>query len=303
MRRVALSALLLFWIQPCFASGLAFSPPPSGPPTQALNYLCGGYDGAHCSLRPSQRHHLAELEVWGYLELPLYATGVREAPNGVSFNPLFALNGSFNIGLLPDKKLYLFSKTSIWMQRPGAGITNSAQGNFDFSKREFDFDAGIAWNYYKSLEFRLSGYAMNNLNRGLSLATPAGFKDGVLIENRYYFGSADPYDIGRLDFLSLGYYPAKSMVGGNGEEFHPGLFARAHLSYGLPFWHSYLYGDASYTAQRAVVPRLLELNTGVALRPFERLQCLEFRVGSNLTADVHDRVTRDLIYGSVRLNY
>lgn len=59
------------------------------------------------------------------------------------FDPLFAVNQSFNIGLLPDKKLYLFVDTNFWMQRPGAGITNPSQGNFDFSKREFDVNSGM----------------------------------------------------------------------------------------------------------------------------------------------------------------
>jgi hypothetical protein len=110
-------------------------------------------------------------------------------------------------------------------------------------------------------------YALSDLNRGLSLATPFGFKDGILIENRYYFGSADKYDVGRLSFVSLGYYPTKSLVGGNGEDFHPGLFARAYLTYDLPFLNSYLYGDAKYTAEGAVKPRLLEFDTGWAFWP------------------------------------
>ena len=68
------------------------------------------------------------------------------------------------------------------MQEPGLGITNSSQGNFDFSKREFDFNAGLAWNYFDRLELRASAYSAGNLNRGLSLTSPSGFKDGVLLE-------------------------------------------------------------------------------------------------------------------------
>ena len=137
----------------------------------------------------------------------------------------------------------------------------------------------------------------------MSLSSPAGFKDGALIENRFYFGTADKYDVGRLSFLSLGYYPTKSLVGGNGEDFHPGMFARAYVTYDLPFLNSYLYGDAKYTAERTVKPRLLEFDAGWALRPFEQFKNVEFRLGSDVTADVQDNVTRDLIYGSIRLGY
>jgi hypothetical protein len=216
---------------------------------------------------------------------------------------LFAVKQTFNIGLLPDKKLYLFIDTEFWAQRPGAGITNPSQGNLDFSKREFDARPGLAWNYSGAWEARMSAYALNNLNRGTSQSSPSGFKDGVLLENRYYFGSADKYDVGRLSFLSLGYYPTKSMVGGNGEDFHPGVFARAYATYDLLFWSSYFYGDAKYTAQQVIKPRLLEFDFGWAVRPFEKSRNTEFRLGTDLTADLQDNRTRDLIYGSVRLNY
>ena len=163
--------------------------------------------------------------------------------------------------------------------------------------------AGFAWNYYGAWEARISTYALNNLNRGSSLVSPAGFKDGVLLENRYYFGSADKYDIGRLSFLSLGYYPAKSLVGGNGEDFHPGMYARAYVTYDIPFLNSYLYGDAKLTAERVMKPRLLDFEAGIAWRPFTQIRTAEFRLGSHLTSDLQDKVVRDLLYGAVRLNY
>lgn len=304
MRRAAVLAFALLWTQQSFATDLPTSPQqPANSSAQSADVMCGGFYGALCPPLGNDRYRFGKLEVWGFRDMPIYATGTRQAPNGVYFDPLFALSGSFNIGLIPDKKLYLFADTSVWMQRPGAGITNPSQGNLDFSKREFDFNAGIAWNYLGSLELRLSAYALNNLNRGVSLSSPAGFKDGALIENRFYFGTADKYDVGRLSFLSLGYYPTKSLVGGNGEDFHPGMFARAYVTYDLPFLNSYLYGDAKYTAERAVKPRLLEFDAGWALRPFERFKNVEFRLGSDVTADVQDNVTRDLIYGSIRLGY
>jgi hypothetical protein len=304
MRRVAALAFAILWTQQSFAADLPSSDEPTpNPRTPNPDVVCGGFYDAVCPPIGNDRYRFGKLEVWGFLDMPVYATGTRQAPNGVYFDPLFAMGGNFNIGLIPDKKLYLFGNTSVWMQRPGAGITNPSQGNLDFSKREFDFNAGIAWNYFGSLELRVSAYALNNLNRGVSLSSPAGFKDGVLIENRYYFGSADKYDVSRLSFVSLGYYPTKSLVGGNGEDFHPGMFARAYVTYDIPFLNSYLYGDVKYTAERAVKPRLLELDAGWALRPFAQFRNLEFRVGSDLTTDLQDNVTRDLVYGAVRLGY
>jgi hypothetical protein len=303
MRRAAALLSGFVWIQQALAADLPPSAPLVDPRAPNTSAICGGYYGANCQLQDSDRYRLGKLEVWGFLELPVYATGNREAPNGVYFDPLFAVNTNFNIGLLPQKKLYLFADTSVWMQRPGAGITNPSQGNFDFSKREFDFTVGAAWNYFGAFEIRASAYALNNLNRGLSLASPAGFKDGLLIENRYYFGSADKYDVGRLSFLSVGYYPTKSLVGGNGEDFHPGLFARAYVTYDLPFMNSYLYGDLKFTAERVFTPRLLDADLGWAARPFDQLRNVEFRVGSSITTDLQDHVTRDLLYGAVRLAY
>lgn len=303
MRCAFFLAFALLWTQPSSAADLPSPAPSANSPPRSSDVMCGGFYGAVCPLSGNDPYRFGKLEVWGFVDMPIYATGTRQAPNGVYFDPLFAMNGSFNIGLIPDKKLYLFADTSFWMQRPGAGITNPSQGNLDFSKREFDFNAGIAWNYLGSLELRLSAYALNNLNRGVSLASPAGFKDGLLIENRFYFGSADKYDVGRLSFVSVGYYPTKSMVGGNGEDFHPGLFARAYVTYDLPFMTSYLYGDVKFTAERVVTPRLLEIDTGWAVRPFAQFRNLELRIGSDLTADLQDNVTRELIYGSIRLGY
>lgn len=276
------------------------SPETAESSAQPASVMCGGYYGADCPPLNAERTRLGKLEVWGFIELPVYATGTRMAPNGVYFDPLFVLSSNLNIGLLPDKKLHVFADASVWMQRPGVGITN---GNFDFSKRELDFTVGVAWQYFSSFELRVWAYALNNLNRGLSLATPTGYKDGIAVENRYYFGSADKYDVGRLSFVSAGYYPSKSLVGGNGEDFRPGMFARAYVTYDLPFLNSYLYGDAKVTAEQFVTPRLIELDAGWAARPFEQTKNLEFRLGADVTVDVVDGVTRELVYGSVRLAY
>ena len=169
--------------------------------------------------------------------------------------------------------------------------------------REFDFNAGLAWNYFDRLELRASAYSAGNLNRGLSLTSPSGFTDGVLLENRYYFGSANIYDVSRLDFISVGYYPSKSMVGGDGSDFHPGLFARAYLTYDIPIIRSYIYGDAQFTAERYAKPRLIELDGGFATRPFTQFENLEFGLGNDVIFDLQANITHDLAYGAVRIGY
>jgi hypothetical protein len=252
---------------------------------------------------PPECHHCSWPEVWGTVGFPIYITGSHMAPNGVSFYPLFAFDFDFNIGILPHKELYLFAENKFWTQRASPGVTNPSQGKFDFSKREYDFMLGGAWNYFNNFELRLEAYALNNLNRGDSLSSPYGFKDGVGIENRYYFGSADVYDVGRLSFVSIGYYPSKSLVGGDGSEFHPGLFARAYLTYDLPAIRSYGYFDGQYIGEKGVKPRLLELDVGLAARPFVRLPNLEFRVGYDITGDVQIDTTRNLVYGAIRIVY
>ncbi len=247
--------------------------------------------------------HTCWPQVWGMVGLPAYAFGSRMAPNGVPFNPLFGLDFDFNIGLLPDKELYLFAENQFWTQKAAKGVTNPSQGQFDFSKREYDLWLGAAWTYYDSFELRVASYAMNNLNRGNSLSSPYGFKDGILLENRYYLGNADIFDVGRLSFLSLGYFPSKGMAAGDGTEFHPGLYARAYLTYDIKPLRSYVYFDGTYTGERFMKARLLEMDIGWAARPFLRLQNLEFRLGFDLTGDVQVDTTRNLLYGAVRINY
>jgi hypothetical protein len=225
------------------------------------------------------------------------------APNGVPFKPLFGLDFDFNIGLLPQKELYLFAENRFWTQRAAPGVTNPRQGSWDFSKREYDLFLGLAWTYFDAFEFRVSTYALNNLNRGDSLSSPFGFRDGILLENRYYLGNADIYDVGRLSFVSIGYFPAKGLTGGDGTEFHPGLFARAYLTYDFTPIHSYAYFDGQFIADRALHARLLEMDLGLASRPFRRLPNLEFRIGYDVTSDVQVDSTRNLLYGAIRILY
>src|SRR5690242_16322902 len=114
--------------------------------------------------------------VWGFIGSTVYATGTREAPNGTAFKPLLSLDSDFNLGLLADKRLYLFAQSGLWLQRSGFNTGTSA--------REVDFNTGIAWNYFDALELRVSAYSGNNLNLGPSLTGPNGYTDGSTIENR-----------------------------------------------------------------------------------------------------------------------
>jgi hypothetical protein len=235
--------------------------------------------------------------LWGVVGLGGYVTGLREAPNGLSYDPLLSLSSDINFGLLPNKRLYLFLSNDFWVQR-------DASGGLGASQREFDADYGIAWNYWDSLEFRVFGYALNNLNRGTSLSTPSGYKDGVGIENRYYFPTADIYDVGRLGYVGLGYYPSKAMVGNNGQSFTPGLFVHGYLTQSLPTrFASYLYAEVGVVAENAADPRLFNGDFGVAVRPVADLQNLELRIGDRVSDDLKAELTRNYVYGSVRLGF
>ncbi len=217
-------------------------------------------------------------DVWGIVWAKAFYTGDRVAPNGVVFSPIFALGMNFNMGILPNQKLYLFTDTVFWGQKPdiSGGITNGHQGIFDYSKREFDLAMGFAWNYWGPWEARAFAYSYNNLNRGLSPTQPSGYSDGVGLENRFYLPCVDPYDVGKRSFLSLGYYPSKTMVGGDGQGFSPGLFARVYLTWELHWWGSYLYGDGQYIGEQGIKPRLLNFDGASATSPIRQLT--EYRI-------------------------
>jgi len=235
--------------------------------------------------------------VWGVAWFTGYAAGSHEAPNGLAFNPLVALGSDLNVGLLPAKKLYLFLDSDLWVKHSAAGAPATSQ-------REFDADFGLAWNYFDALELRGSLYAFNNLNRGFSLARPDGYRDGSKIENRYYFGATDAYDVGKLPFVGIGYYPTQTLVGNNGQDFHLGLFARGYLTQDLPApFRSYFYAGVQVTAENTATPRLLDTDFGLAVRPLAEQQGIELRVGYDRNDDVQAHVTRQLVYGSLRIGF
>jgi len=247
--------------------------------------------------------------VWGVVGLRGYPAGEHIASNGVEFKQLFALDLNFNIWLWRGGRLYLFSDSSFWGQKAAPGITNPTQGAFDFSKREFDFAGGLAWNYHGAWEARLFAYSFNNLNRGDSAVSPSGFNDGIGLEDRYYLGTSyadlgtPAFDVARASFLSVGYYPAKSMVDANGNQFNPGPFVRAYLTWSPWLEWCYLFGDAQLIGDRSWRPTLLSLDAGVAVRPFRQLPRLEFRAGSQDLLDLQGSEIETSAYLSVRYVY
>ena len=245
--------------------------------------------------------------VFGFVGLRGFAFGQQTAPNGLEFNPLFSLDLDLNIWLSRQERVYAFADTRFWGQKAAPGITNSSQGVFDFSKREFDLDLGVAWNYYERFEARAFAYSFNNLNRGSSDVQPNGYNDGVGLENRLYIGGTydnlgrTGFDVTRANFLSLGYYPTKDMVDGDGNIFKPGPFARAFLTLDLTRdsrW--YLYLDTQFTGARSFNAKLIDVDGGVAARPFSRLPYLEFRLGSEDTYDLQLHEIETSLYLAIR---
>jgi hypothetical protein len=255
----------------------------------------------------ADRDELAGPAVWGLAGLRVYPYGERTGPNGVEYDQLFALDLDLNLWLWRSQGLYVFAESQFWGQKPGIGITNANQGAFDFSKREFDFDLGAAWNYYGPLEARAFAYSFNNLNRGTSLAKPAGFDDGVGLENRYYLAGAyadvdtPQFDLARATFVSVGYFPTKEMVDTDGIVFQPGPFARAYLTLDLDADKLYLFEDGQFIGRRDFRAELLHSDAGLAVRPLTRLPRLEFRAGVENDWDLLTRDLQTSFYGAGRL--
>ena len=90
------------------------------------------------------------------------------------------------------------------------------------------------------------------------------------------------------------------MIGGDGQTFSPGLFARAYLTWDLPWWGSYLYGDTQYIGESGIKPRLLNFDGGLGMRPFTNLQNIEVRFGFNDSYDIQATTNFWLGYGAVQ---
>jgi hypothetical protein len=263
------------------------SPPPAeGPPlTRSL------FDGP-----PAERDLRM---VWGIAEMDGYV-GQRMAPNGLLYHADYGVNLDFNIWLWRAMGLYLFDETLFWMgATPGEGL--------NFTKREFDLNIGLAWNYYDRLEARVFGYSQNNLNRGLSPEQSSGFNDGLGIENRYYLNSiynalgTSAYDQAKATFVSIGYFPTKTLTGADGVQFFPALFLRAYLTWDIVKDCCYVYADTTFiTERKPFAGKLLDTDVGAALRPFQQVPRLEFRLGCQDVWDIQVGNARPVGYISMR---
>jgi hypothetical protein len=251
--------------------------------------------------------------VWGVFGIRVFAAGPKEAPNGQEYHPSFSIDLDFNVWVWRCQGLYLFGDVRFWNERPEYGVTNAKDSGLGFSKRQFDLVGGPAWNYYGPLEARLYGYTFNNLNRGVDLVKPVGLNDGFGMENRLYLseeyenlGRAG-FDVARADFVAIGYYLTKDMVGTDGRMFNPGLMLRAYLTYDLGDWPVYVFGDVTFLTERSMHPKLVLLDAGLAAQPFRdwttytALKTWEFRVGVENTGDLELGNVQNLWYGSVRV--
>jgi hypothetical protein len=244
--------------------------------------------------------------VWGVTELRIIPDGLRTGPDGGQYHPNFTIDFDFNFWLWRGERLYVFGDASLWGERSEDGVTNAKDGFWGTSKREFDVTGGAAWNYAGYWEARAFGYSYSNLNRGISQVTPSGFNDGAGLENRYYLSSeyaklGQPgFDVTRADFLSVGYYPTKVLVGNDGQEFKPGLFLRAYLTCDLGQLPFYLYADTTFVTEQSLKPKLLLFDLGLAGRPFRCLPQCEFRLGAENTGDLEVKDVQSLLYISVR---
>jgi hypothetical protein len=251
--------------------------------------------------------------VWGLIGVRVFAAGPKVAPNGEMYHPSFSLDTDINFWVCRKLGLYVFTDTRFWAERPEYGVTNGKDGGLGFSKRQFDLVGGPAWNYAGAWEARLYGYTYNNLNRGKDFIHPAGLNDGFVMENRYYLSpeyaklGRTGFNVARADFLSVGYYVTKELVGNDGHTFKPGLMLRAYLTYDLWEWPAYVYGDLTFLTESSLEPKLLLFDLGVAARPFvacpqfSAWQNWEVRLGVENTGDFQVGNVQNLWYASVRL--
>ncbi|MSR30684.1 MAG: hypothetical protein EXR99_04180 [Gemmataceae bacterium] len=226
--------------------------------------------------------------VWGGIGFRAIPTGQKMAPNGVFYKPVFSIDLELNIALCDLRTVYLFSATRFWGQKAGENITNSSQGDFDFSKRQFDLSGGLAWNYWHNWEARAFVYSYNNLNRGTSLAFPDGYNDGVGISNRWYYFDDN--------FFGVGYLPTKELIGNDGSDFKPSWFMESNIWVPIVGQKCQGYWASSLIAQRPGEARLFYNDVGVATRVCKKCPQLEFRTGSEITTDLVIGKTYALYY-------
>jgi hypothetical protein len=313
MRRAVMAGLLLGWLgathivaQETAAPGPAPVAPPDAPfcPGPGTVPASEG-QGSPCEdAGPTEPPPWQT--VWGLVGLRAIPAGPKTAPNGVEYHPNFSIDLDFNFWLWRAEHLYLYSDARFWGEKGENGVTNGKDGFFGTSKRQFDLSGGVAWNYAGPWEARAFGYSMNNLNRGKNELTPSGINDGFGLENRFYLSpeysrlGQTGFDVAKATFLSVGYYPSKTMVGNDGRPFKPGPMVRAYLTCNLWDWPAYVFGDATFIGERSFQAKLLLFDLGLAARPFSFCRQCEFRLGVENTADFQVHDVQNLWYVSFR---
>jgi hypothetical protein len=127
------------------------------------------------------------------------------------------------------------------------------------------------------------------------------------MENRFYvdpiyhaLGTSD-YDQAKATFVSIGYFPTKSLTGADGLQFPPALFARAYLTWDVVKECCYVYADTTFITERAPFEaKLLNTDIGVALRPLQHVPRLECRAGCLDVWDLQVGTARAVGYLSIR---
>jgi hypothetical protein len=244
--------------------------------------------------------------VWGIAGIRAFAFDQQVAPNGFDYNALFSFDTNFNLWLWQAAGFYAFNDTTFWGQRAAPGITNAAQGAFDFSKREFDMSSGLAWDFYGPFEARAFAYSFNNLNRGSSPTQPGGYADGAGLEGRCYLGPTPQmagYDVAHTPYVGAGYYLSKDLVDPDGNRFSPGPFVRARLTVDLLGPQFYAYADAQLVATKSFTLELLTADFGLAARPWVQAPQWEVRIGSSAAYDIQSRELGPSLYGQLRYLY
>jgi hypothetical protein len=229
---------------------------------------------------------------WGYAGGRFIFNGEKTAPNGALYHPYFSLDLNFNFALTRDRRFYGYFDTRFWAQ---SNQDKVAQSSIDFSKRQFDLHPGLAWNFYGRMEARVFAYSFNNLNRGNSLTQPFGFNDGVAVEGRYYFAGTD-FDTGIYNFLSVGYYLSKEMIGNDGNLWQPGGYLR--WTYNIPLWQQriYLFTIGEFITEKPFDAKWVWLDTGLSCRPIKRYPMFDLRVGNESNIDIINSKTRMMWY-------
>jgi hypothetical protein len=286
-------------------------PFPASPAVQRPNLILPGAEAPIDAAKPTAAEDMfnyfgpvasPQERMWGVMGFRGFYSGQKEAPNGVRYHPLFSLDVDINVAITKDRSFYVFMLTRFWGQSAADGVGNPHQGAFDFSKRQWDLTIGGAWNYYDALELRAFGYSYNNLNRGKWLDQSYGYNDGFGLENRYYFAGTN-FDRGIYNYVAAGFYPSKTLVDLEGNEFNPGWYLSASMNVGI--WEDFAYGYCvtQLTAQKSGQPKLLYLDAGIAVRPFVVYPALEVRAGAENTYDLEYNIWLPTWYFSLRFGF